>query len=1228
MNTVRICPKCKQPLPADAPEGLCPACLLQPTRSSLANPPAGPGAHTEPLATRTMPPRLPTVRYFGDYELLGELAQGGMGVVYHARQTTLNREVALKMILTGTLASAAEVERFKTEAEAAAKLDHPNIVPIYETGEHEGRHYFSMKFVKGGSLAELIAGSSRREEAPFSASASARLDSEKKKSEPPYLGCYPIKEAAALVAKVARAVHYAHQRGILHRDIKPRNILLDERGEPLLTDFGLAKLMEKQTDLTQSMAVMGSANYMSPEQASGKAKEVTTAADVYALGAVLYETLTGQPPFRADNVMETLRKMVEEEPKSPRELNRAVDRDLATICLKCLEKDPKRRYGSAEALADELERWLRSEPILARPAGALDRARKWARREPAQVVTLGVVAAAVLVLIGGVLLANRGLNSRLWESLVAQARAERLAHNRAGSLDAVAEAARLHTNPHLRDEAIQTLAQAGVRLERRVPFGKEAWFTLSADGNLLMAAGIVHSYPGRKQTDTPKVRVYETATGKLVNETGWEPLGPLPAFSPDARVVALPQDDDAITIWEPRTGKELSRVTGDGALMFSPDGHWLAIAESNSLKVVRWANPKEVKLRASGAFLSFTRDGDALVRDGERIVKWNFRESAETPLTPAGLKPLAVNAEGKFAALWDAGTNNASGSIVVFDLLAGKQLAVLRNQRQSSIPVRFSADGRLLAFSDTTDLDFGQQAVRIYDVETGRYRRSLTGVSPKPGPFKKWRSWWSTNQWDLQFDVASPGAIYGGQFIGDGSLFAAITGINELFVTVWSTETGEPVATLPKSSEFAASADGRWLVSMGEGSFMHYANGDTYAINMDDSILAQTAGVPSGAKELPRGRGSLGGADMGTSGLVLQLWSVASGVPTYQVGSEIHRLEFSRDGRMLTAGGRWNNTSPSRLWNVESRGGRPALHPVTELPIRGRVFFAGENQVWEAGELSGANPAEFKVLTRQLAPERREFPVNIGFYNGGPAFSPDGRRMLVASYGYGTNKSFTVMTNQTMLLWDSPTMKLVKAHPVMSSDWSPGVSVFSPDGKRIATSAFVHQGLDVFDAATLTRQWHAQRPKLTEGEIARIRLGWLFGKNKDRIYDELGVSQIAFTPDGKRIASVSANFLMLRDADTGAELGVGYGHEGYIQSLAMSPDGKYAVTGGLDRTIRVWEIPTAREVARWEAHDSAVTALAFSPDGTTLASGSVQGALKLWNVPVLRRDLAGLGLDW
>ena len=1249
MNSNRLCPECQKPLPGDAPAGLCPQCLV---RQALAGSASGEDGTVVLNVPRPPPAVGDTLRYFGDYELLGEIASGGMGIVYRARQVKLNRTVALKMVLGGRLASGVEVERFKTEAEAAARLDHPNIVPLYEIGDRDGRHYFSMKLIEGGNLADTIRQwfpvSGKRGEVisnkclvisgPEAAGARGKPE-HGSQSGTNHLSLItnhsPLRSAASLVAKVARAVHYAHQRGILHRDIKPRNILLDAKGEPMLTDFGLAKLVEKEADLTQSLAVMGSAHYMAPEQAAGKTKEVTTAADVYGLGAVLFEMLTGQPPFRGENLMETLRKVGEEEPPSPSALNPAVDRDLATICLKCLEKDPKRRYGSAEALADELERWLRHEPILARPTTALDRARKWAQREPTQVALAGVVAAAVLVLVVGVLLANRGLNQRYWQSLLNLARAERLTHNRAGSLDAIAEAARIRENAHLRNEAVQTLTQAGVRLERRVPFGDEAWFALSADGTLLLAAGMVHSYSGHSQIKTPKVKVWETATGKLLNEIAWEPQGPLPAFSPDARVVALPQTKDTILFWEPRTGKELGRVTGEGALQFSPDSQWLAIASPKNLKVVRWANPPEEKLRPFGGFLTFTPGGDALVRNDNGIVKWNFRAGGETNLTPAGLWPVAVNAHGTVAALWEKSApgvarpprpptddSDPPGAIIVFDLAAQKRLALLPTVRSVSVPVRFSADGRLLAFSDATGLDQGQHAVRIYDVEAGGYRRSLTGVSPKPGPFKKWRAWWSTNQWELGFDVASPGAIYGGQFIGDGSVFAALTGIHDLSVTLWNTETGEAVATLPKSSEFASSADGRWLASMGEGAFTHYPNGVTYQIAANDVIVAQTAGPPTPVRELPKG------AKTGTMGLVLQLWSVASGVPTQQVGTEVHTLAFSRDGKMLAAGGRWNAQGASRLWNVTTRNERPTLHSVNDLPIRGRVYFAGADQIWEVGEERGTNPSEFGLTVRQLAPTQRELRLGTGYLAGGPAISADGRLLAATFFSYTKTNGQMTMTGQALGLWDLTTLQPVKTNSTASTVWSPGATVFSPDGKQLLTSAFTQQGVNLFDTATLTQLWHMQHAPLSEGQIFRIRVGRLFSKGRDAIYDEYSVHQMAFSPDGRRIVSSSADHLTIRDTATGEELGIGRGHEGYVQSLAVSPDGKFAVTGGVDRTIRIWEIPTGREATRWEAHDSAVTALAFSPDGATLASGSIQGALKLWSLPSLRRELAKVGLDW
>jgi len=307
---------------------------------------------------------------FGDYDLLEEIGRGGQGVVYRARQKSLNRTVALKVIGLGQWSSTPHLRRFRHEAEAAASLEHPQIVPIYEIGERDGSCYFSMKFIEGGQLDAIL----RRE--PMS-----------------------IRRAAELLVKIARTVQFAHERGILHRDIKPGNILLDRHGEPHLTDFGLARLIEQESTITNSFDVLGTPSYMAPEQAAGRTKELTAAVDVYALGAVFYQMLTGQPPFAGGTTYETIRLVLETEPRSPRLWNPKVDVDLATICLKCLEKDPQRRYPSALALAEDLERWLRHEPIRARRAGVFTRGRKWIRRNPTTTVLAGSLA-ALLIAVG------------------------------------------------------------------------------------------------------------------------------------------------------------------------------------------------------------------------------------------------------------------------------------------------------------------------------------------------------------------------------------------------------------------------------------------------------------------------------------------------------------------------------------------------------------------------------------------------------------------------------------------------------------------------------------------------------------------------------------------------------------------------------------------------------------------------------------------------------------
>lgn len=274
---------------------------------------------------------------FGDYELLEELGRGGMGVVYRARQISLNRLVAVKMILRGSLASPTDLERFRAEAEAAARLDHPGIVPVYEVGEIQDRPYFSMKYIPGRTLSQLLA------EGPL-----------------------PSREAARILASVARAIHFAHQNGVLHRDLKPSNIILDDQDQPHVMDFGLAKQISDAASLTKTGAVLGTPAYMAPEQAAGARGEVGPASDVYSLGVILYHMLTGRPPFQAANPVDTVLMVLEQDPVPPRALNPKADRDLEMICLRCLQKPPDLRYATAEGLAKDLTAFLNDESIAAR----------------------------------------------------------------------------------------------------------------------------------------------------------------------------------------------------------------------------------------------------------------------------------------------------------------------------------------------------------------------------------------------------------------------------------------------------------------------------------------------------------------------------------------------------------------------------------------------------------------------------------------------------------------------------------------------------------------------------------------------------------------------------------------------------------------------------------------------------------------------------------------------
>jgi len=547
-------------------------------------------------------------RCLGDYELLREIARGGMGVVYQARQKSLNRVVALKAIRSGPLASPAEVRRFRIEAENVAHLDHPHIVPIYEVGDHVGLPFFSMKLIEGGTLAEHLGRFHRKP-----------------------------KQAARLLATVAEAVDHAHRHGILHRDLKPANILLDASGEPHVSDFGLAKDLGGEGK-TASGAIVGTPSYMAPEQAAGGAKRLSTSADIYALGAILYELLTGRPPFQAETPLETLQQVKSAEPVPPSRLRPKLPRDLTTICLRCLEKEPGKRYLSAGALAEDLRRFLADKPIRARPVGHAERLWRWCRRNPAVALltfstALLVGGAAVIWAIATLRLRDAGRNARekLWQARLAQAQAGRrsgLAGQRFGGLAALAEAADIvrtlqptDSEAHLlmlRNEAIACLALVDLRLLRvwqvETPWGYEAAFDAGLEryaysddqGTIIIRHAADHSEvarlpgPGRLAQyvgarisrdgrwlavmywDRPDSQhlVWDLSTPEPVRKVVPQANELFLGFSPDSRFIALRRSDNFVWLYDLNGGAERRLCPGSQwpRVAFRPDGKEMAIS--------------------------------------------------------------------------------------------------------------------------------------------------------------------------------------------------------------------------------------------------------------------------------------------------------------------------------------------------------------------------------------------------------------------------------------------------------------------------------------------------------------------------------------------------------------------------------------------------------------------------------------------------------------------------